>query len=236
MVKMGPSEGIRMSEWDIGLDVDTVLRCQGADPAVLRERNPRLVDLTERAIDEGAAFLNPSVHQHRRKVLGFTLPELHLHGGSSLSGELISQHLSTASEVVAVLCTIGPELEAHAAQVLAQDPAFGLALDGVGSASVEVLAQSICSEVDSHARIVGQQTTIPLSPGMLGWPLEEGQAQLFALWGDEALNIRLTQSFMMVPSKSVSMLIGIGADVQQVGRPCDYCSERETCRYQDQHV
>ena len=225
-----------MSVWDIALDVDTVLRCQGADPAVLRERNPRLVDLTKRAIDEGAAFLKPSVHQHRRKVLGFAHPELLLDGAASFSGELISQHLSTASEIVAVLCTIGPELEAHASEVLAQDPAFGLALDGVGSAAVEILAQSICREVDSHARSAGQQTTIPLSPGMMGWPLEEGQAQLFSLWRDEALDIRLTESFMMVPSKSVSMLIGIGADVQQVGRPCDYCSERETCRYQDHYA
>jgi hypothetical protein len=236
MVQMGPLEEIRMSVWDIALDVDTVLRCQGADPLVLRERNPRLVDLTERAIEEGAAFLNPSVHQHRRKVLGFTHPELLLDGGASIAGELISQHLPAASEVVAVLCTIGPELEAHAAQALARDPAFGLALDGVGSAAVEVLAQSICSEADSHARIAGQQTTIPFSPGMMGWPLEEGQAQLFALWRDESIDIRLTESFMMVPSKSISMLIGIGADVQQVGRPCDYCSERETCRYQDQHA
>ncbi len=236
MVKMEPLEGMLMSIWEIPLDVDTVLRCQGADPAVLRKRSPHLVEITERAIAEGIAFLNPSVHQCCRKVLDFNHPVLHIEGGAAIGGELISRHLSSASEIVAVLCTVGPQLEAHAAGVMAQDAAFGLALDGVGSAAVEVLAQSICSDVDQQARAAGYQTTIPLSPGMLGWPLAEGQAQLFALWGEEPLDICLTDSYMMTPNKSLSMLIGIGTEVQQEGKPCDYCSERETCRYKEQHA
>ena len=225
-----------MGPWEISLDVDTVLRCQGTDPVLIRDRNPRVVELTQRAIAEGMALLNPSVHRCRRKVLHFTENELHLEGGASISGPLISRHLSSASEIVAVLCTIGPGLEAHSAQVMARDPALGLALDGVGSAAIQVLSHGICSDIDRQARIGGQQTTIPLNPGMIGWPLDVGQSQLFALWEGKTLDIRLSASFMMIPCKSLSMLIGIGTEVHQEGKPCDYCSDREICRYQEQHA
>jgi len=166
----------------------------------------------------------------------FAHQRLHLNGGGSLSGPLIAQHMAAASEIVAILCTIGSELESHASQVFSQDPVLGLALDGVGSAAIEVLAHSICNDIEQQARKAGQQTSIPLSPGMVGWPVEEGQGQLFALWSGEGIDINLTDSFMMTPAKSLSMIVGLGPDVFQDGRPCDFCSMRQTCRYQDHYV
>jgi hypothetical protein len=139
--------------------------------------------------------------------------------------------MAAAEEVVAALITIGPELEAHASRVVKRHPALGLALDAVGSAAIEALSHTVCSSVDDLARSMAQHTTVPLSPGMVDWPVDPGQAQLFALWDGEPLDIALSRSSMMVPSKSLSMLIGIGTDVHYDGKPCYYCSESETCRY-----
>jgi len=222
-----------MRKWDFRIDVDAVLRCQGADPQAIRDRNPRLVETTDRAIVEGSTLLNPLVYQRRLIVHEFAHRRLHLNGGGNVSGPLIAQHMAAASEIVAVLCTIGSELESHASKVFSQDPVLGLALDGVGSAAIEVLAHTVCNDIEKQARKAGQQTTIPLSPGMVGWPVEEGQDQLFALWSGEAIDINLTDSFMMTPAKSLSMIVGLGPNVFQDGKPCDYCSMGETCRYQD---
>ena len=57
-----------LDKWDLRLDVDTVLRAQGADPAAIRKRNPRLVKSTERALDEGSLLLQPRVETRRLLV------------------------------------------------------------------------------------------------------------------------------------------------------------------------
>jgi hypothetical protein len=41
---------------------------------------------------------------------------------------------------------------------------------------------------------------------------------------------------MMVPRKSISMVLGFGADLTSTGRACDFCNMRETCHYQDHYV
>ena len=45
--------------YDFNFGVDAVLRGQGADPEAIRERNPRLVEIAERALAEGSTYLQP---------------------------------------------------------------------------------------------------------------------------------------------------------------------------------
>jgi len=75
------------------------------------------------------------------------------------------------------------------------------------------------------------QSTIPLSPGMIGWPVEESQHQIFALLDASRVGVVLTESSVMIPVKSISMVLGLGHDVSSDSRICDYCTMRETCRY-----
>ncbi|MGD2253846.1 MAG: hypothetical protein PVF70_13105, partial [Anaerolineales bacterium] len=207
-----------------------------ADPEIIRARSPALAQIADQALQEGAPFLKPKVYQKRLRVGSFNHDRVRTESGAVLQGQLIGQHLPSVSEVVAVLCTIGSQLEAHAVEVMAIDASRGLALDGVGSAAVEALAHAVCSQVEQQSKAAGMQTTIPLSPGMTGWPVAQGQAQIFALWQAEAVDIQLTSASMMIPRKSLSMLIGVGKDVIRKGTACDYCGMRQTCHYRDHNA
>jgi hypothetical protein len=79
------------------------------------------------------------------------------------------------------------------------------------------------------------EATIPLSPGMIGWPVSVGQSQIFSLMDARDVGVTLSSSTMMIPRKSLSMVLGFGAEINQRGRTCDYCHMRETCRYQDHY-
>jgi hypothetical protein len=79
------------------------------------------------------------------------------------------------------------------------------------------------------------ETTIPLSPGMIGWSVAEGQSQIFALLDAAEIGVGLTEHGVMIPPKSLSMVLGIGPNMGTAGSTCDYCSMRETCRYQDHY-
>ena len=72
---------------------------------------------------------------------------------------------------------------------------------------------------------------IPLNPGMIGWPLLEGQQQIFALVDTRSIGVSLHDSGLMEPVKSISLVVGLGRELGQAGRPCDYCAMHALCRY-----
>jgi hypothetical protein len=224
------------ADWSLTIDVDAVLRGQGADPVALRARSPRLVEAAERALEEGKPLLIPQVLYERLPVQEIRHEQVHLHGGKRLQGALPAQHLAGAREVAVVICTIGPELEARSSALAREDIVYGLALDGVGSAGVEALANAVCASFEAQARETGQQTTIPLSPGMVGWPVEQGQPQIFGLLDSSKIGVRLSPSMLMIPRKSLTFAVGFGQQMSETARTCDYCSLKGTCRYQDHYV
>ncbi len=223
------------TDWELDLDVDQVLRGQGADPHVIRLRRPALVAVTERALTDGRPLLQPVVAYRDFPVREMRHERLTLEGGGHLAGKLIGEHLAAAERVAVAVCTIGEAIDTRLAQVMDDDPVLGLALDGLGSAAVEALAAAVCRRVETMAGERGQQVSIPLSPGMMGWPVVDGQNQIFSLMDASEAGVSLTSSGMMIPRKSLTMVLGIGAHVLAAGSACDYCSLSETCRYQDHY-
>lgn len=224
-----------MTGWELVLDEDAVLRGQGANPAIIRERSPRLVKLATKALEEGRPLLRPQVFYSRHQVKALRHERITLADGGFLTGSLISQHLSPAQQVVILVCTIGTALDDLISEVMKQDMVYGLALDGVGSAAAEALANEACRLLELEAAKNGFQASIPLSPGMVGWTVDEGQPQIFNLIGDEAISVTLSDHFVMTPRKSLSMVLGLGPDMGYQGKVCDFCAMRDTCRYQDHY-
>jgi hypothetical protein len=222
-------------DWDLPLTVDHVLRGQGADPHTLRQRHPALVEIAAWALQEGLPLLQPVVLAREFQVQGIRHEELILDSQIRLKGTLLSQHLASASKVVMMVCTVGPQLEAITAEMMASEPLQALALEGVGTAAVEMLATLAVNRWETRSRSTGLNATIPLSPGMVGWPAETGQRQIFSLLNPAAIGVHLTESAMMVPRMSISQLLGLGANLALQGRTCDYCNLKETCRYQDHY-
>lgn len=218
------------------IDIDQILRSQAADPAEIRERSPRLVEIAQRALDEGLPLIEPHVAYRELRVKSLNHERLLLSGGGTLTGKLIAKQLGPAREVVVMVCTIGELLEKYASAVLPVDPSFGLALDALGSAAIENLVVAACAYFGTQAKSRDMQATIPLNPGMQGWPVDRGQQQIFALIDPAEAGVRLTSSGMMIPQKSLSLVIGFGEDVGEGGRICDYCSIRNNCRYQETYV
>lgn len=221
--------------WRSGLDVDSVLRGQGADPAVIRSRRPAVVRFAERALAEGMPLLDPIVTYCRLPVESVRHERIALRGGRHLTGKLVAEHLAAAQEIVAITATIGPELEDHISQVLKLDTVYALALDGFGNAAINTLATAACHCFSEAAAAEGMDTTIPLSPGMMGWPLEVGQKEIFAVLDTDGIGLKLTSHGVMIPRKSLSMVVGLGPEVMKGARACDYCDMHETCRYQDHY-
>ena len=219
--------------WKLEITADDVLRGQGADPTAVKTRSPHLFQLAEEALEEGLKLARPRVVQERYTVDSVGHDRIQLKGGSVLKGEGIVQHLAPATEIAVAVSTIGPALDERSSAVMDEDIIRGLALYGVGSAAVEALANAVCRQIELEAEERDLRTTIPLSPGMIGWSVEEGQTQIFELVDAGRIGVALNPGGVMTPLKSLSMMIGLGRNVAEQGRTCDYCAMKETCRHRD---
>jgi hypothetical protein len=213
------------------IDADAVLRGQGADPKIIRVRRPQLVTVAEDALVEGLPLIEPEVAYMRIKVERIDADKVHLEGGDILSGAAVARGLQHAEHVIVATCTIGTALEELASEVVKEDMVRGLALDGVGSAAVEALANWACRQFEAEAAAAGLQTTVPQNPGMIGWPIEIGQPEIFAVLDVPGMRVTLTDYHIMMPRKSLSLVVGVGSAVRTEGIVCDNCGVKDSCKY-----
>jgi hypothetical protein len=230
------SEEITITGWQLDIDADMILRGQGADPAVVRQRRPRLVEIAEQALVEGLRWSQPAVVYRILEVESLRHETMTLQGGGKLKSGLIAEQLSQARQVVLIVCTLGDGLEKRISLLMQSDSLLGFALDGFGTIAMEVLGAAICAKLEVEARDRGEYTSIPLSPGAIEWPVDVGQTQIFSILDTRSINVVLNEGFQMIPRKSTSMILGIGSIPFSAGRPCDFCGLRETCHYQNREM
>lgn len=235
-----------LTDWNITLTPDDILRAQGANPELVRQRRPIMLEIAEWALQEGLPLLQPQVLYQEFLVQQVLHERIYLQGDPGenaslyVAGPLMVDHLLGARNVTAMLCTIGGQLEETAALLINEDMLHGLALDAAGSAAAEVLATMASHHFETQAAALGLQSSLPLNPGMIGWPVEEGQNQLFKLLERERASqagfpVTLSSTYMMQPRKTISLILGTGKELTRSGRICDYCNLSETCRYQDHY-
>jgi hypothetical protein len=212
------------------INIDDILRGQGADPQIVHDSKPSLLKAAERALAKGLGLIHPIVLIEEVEVLELRHEKILLMGGIALTGPQVTQQLKGARRVVAAVCTIGPDLEDAAAQLFSEDPLFAMALDGLGNAAVESLAQFVCGHIAAQVEGEGLQASAPLSPGSPEWPVEIGQPQIFSLLNPSDVGVKLTSGGMMNPKKSVSFILGLGLEMSQISM-CSVCSLKESCRY-----
>ena len=225
-----------LSEWKLDISTDDVLWAQGSDPAIIRKRSPRIVEIAEQAVIEGSQYLRPTVVYEIFDIERVLHHRLRLSQKGLLKSPLVTEHLGAAQQVAVVGYTVGIELEKYAARVLQTDFSLGLALNGLGSAAVGELGSAVCNFIADEEAGQDARSTIPISPGLEGWPTREGQLQISSLVDFSAIGVELNESGTMLPLKSSTMVIGLGANVSADGSICDYCAIGEQCGFKEEHL
>ena len=225
-----------LRDWTLTLTPEQVLLAQGLDPQAASPRTGRMLAIAAQALQVGLPLLDPLVTYQEERVKSLVHERLQLSGGGVITGKSAVQRLASARKVVAALCTIGPAIEKRASSLMDDDLLLALALDGVGTAAAESLGIAACRLLGEMAASSGLEASLPLSPGIDGWPVEHGHPLIFSLVDAPQAGIRLTPDNMMLPRKTVSLLIGLAPEIDEGGRICDFCSQRSTCRRQDTYA
>lgn len=140
------------------------------------------------------------------------------------SGSIIHNMLRHSEYYTLFLVTAGPEPENLARSLLTKGNYLeGYIADLVASEIVDLAADQIEEQVRKLAGKHGMKTTNRYSPGYCSWDVEE-QQKLFSLFPEGCCGISLSESSLMNPVKSVSGIIGIGAEVEYKDYTCEICS------------
>ena len=122
-----------------------------------------------------------------------------------ICSEDLKKNLSGCDRAVIFAATVGLELDRLIAKYSRLSPARALMLQAVGTERIEALCDAFCAELARKHR-----TTARFSPGYGDLPLS-CQTDLFAVLDCERkLGLTLTDTLLMLPTKSVTAIIGIG--------------------------
>jgi len=130
------------------------------------------------------------------------------------------------------LGTIGDELENKVSELNKRgELAFAVILDAIGSVAAEDTADLVNLQICEWCQKKGWGTSQRFSPGYGNWSLE-GQKFIFSILPAERIKVRLNQSYMMIPRKSVSFAIKIGEEFESLKkqRICEICNLKD-CPY-----
>jgi hypothetical protein len=215
-------------EFDVTFELEEFLEAQGD-----ALRRPGMRDAARQAVERAAALVAPAlvydlfqvgVRSGRKAEVGGAVFDLGKHADLLAGAEL----------AFAAVLTIGPRLEDEARELQAS----GKALDSflLGEAGVFVIGKLIAGAhelVEKEAAGHGWGVGAELAPGQLaGWAIDE-QKLLCGLLDVASIGVRVTESGMLVPQKSASMMVGMGPDYEstEVRSPCEFCDLGESCRF-----
>ena len=105
-------------------------------------------------------------------------------------------------------------------------------LDDLGSWAVDQVRQQVCRTIEADATARGWRASASLSPGESEWSVAE-QSVIFTLLDTRPIGVVLSESMVMSPIKSLSLIVGIGPGPLGVegGSNCDFCTIRERCAH-----
>jgi len=146
----------------------------------------------------------------------------------------LPEPIATAEFISFCLSTAGRPIDERARSLCEEGELIdSMILDAVAMTGLSLVGDRLGREVFRWAADRGLPASRSFSPGAGAshWGLER-QRFLFRHLPKRPLGVELTDSFLMRPSKSVSFVIGVGAEVKQATHPfsCEGC-DRFDCAY-----
>ena len=142
--------------------------------------------------------------------------------GVTFESSVLRRNLETTNKVFPFIVTVGPELERAASDQ--SDLLRQYYLEEIANYALEKAASWLSARLEERY-LLGPLSG--MSPGSLeDWPISE-QTKLFAIFGDteRLIGVRLTDSLLMLPRKSIS---GILFPSEESFQSCQLC-DRSKC-------
>lgn len=152
-------------------------------------------------------------------------------GFMKVQSSALATNLKGCHEVYAFAATTGIGAERLLNKYNRISPGRAFIFDAIGSAAIEAFCDYLNAYLREKAEESGHFLRPRFSPGYGDFPIEYQPDLLRVLDTNRKLNLTLTDSFLMVPTKSVTAIIGIADSPNACRtRTCEACT-RTDCLY-----
>ena len=214
---------------ELNLDCDSVARSMGYSEGVSHMPfGERMENLLEEApnhvhIEGGFRVFTPD-------AVSIEYEYLEVEERLFETGRIIAAPLSDSESLVIFVVTAGEGISQWSHALMEQgDPILAYYVDALGSETVERAADWLEAKIDAVGREQDMGSTNRYSPGYCDWHVTE-QHKLFSLLPKDFCGITLTESALMQPTKSVSGVIGLGAEAVKKDYACSICDMTDCFR------
>ena len=146
-------------------------------------------------------------------------------------GADIARHLNGVVEVSIFVVTLGIAVDRRLRLLASCDPLSQVVYDATASAAVEHLADAVEAWLRARIRKRGLYPSWRFSPGYGDLPLAVQPSLIAATDATRLCGITLTDSYLMVPTKSVSAIVGAHEMPQPgIAESCTICSLANACQ------
>jgi hypothetical protein len=184
-------------------------------------------------VAEIKAAIRPAAVWDRFPIQAIQHEKVLLANGTKLGGGPVVTVIGGAEELIVAVCTIGAEADKRIQSYQQRKELFrALLLDELASWAIDMVRQELCRWLEAGLKGQGLRVSAPLSPGESIWSVTD-QRIIFKLLDTSPIQVSLSESMIMYPLKSLSLILGTGHRPMGVegATNCDFCSIKERCAY-----
>ena len=217
------------------INEEEVLRYQGYHHNKAVETNEIILQITRGEIEQSYCLFEPKGIYSKVMIKNISSEgRINLENGLCLEINNSMLNLLKGTRYLAFgLSTIGNQLEEKVVELFAKNEyPKAMALDAVGTVASKFLSNYIQSVICQEAKEQNFQTTKYFSPGSGDWNISQ-QKNIFQIIPAGKIGVKLTESYMMIPKKSLSWVIGMGKEIIIPSKGDDSCKNclAENCQF-----
>lgn len=224
MIQSKKTEQFNFSGDELKVDREQILKGMAMKPA---DSDAYVDQLIDQLIMECKQLAEPVgwVHWYKNPLIDVVNQCIYVEGAKFATAKTVSGMLKKTELLAVFAVTIGQGVEQFSKAAFAEGNALeGLIVDLIGSELAEACADCLQAEIEKSAAALSLQCSMRFSPGYCNWPVSD-QPKLFALFEEGSCSIRLNDSSLMSPVKSVSGFIGAGSKMKKVKYKCSLCND-----------
>jgi len=198
---------------------------------IFRTVNSFSRSLVSEILAEARSLARPEAVCRVVPVVKMERSRIFLEGGRVLTSSLLVGLAGTARSLLLAVCTLGEAIDRRVEEYNRRGlAAHAYFLDVAGTCMIDAAGRRLVAQIKKQLQTHGLKTTIPLGPGHSYWPDLRDQQVIYALVEPSAVGVRILSSGIMLPKKSLSMVMGIGRELPpSAENHCHYCSLGGKC-------
>jgi len=207
---------------DLIIEKKTIFNLMGYNEHTIPEPFPEIINEVLYEIDKHASIKVGYVINEAPSFI----PENTLMQVNQVDFELnkiVFHKVNHSEKIIFFVCTAGKGISEWSNKLMKNDDLIkGYIVDTIGSIIVETAMNKIQDDIETEMNQCSLKITNRYSPGYCGWNVNE-QHKLFTFFPANFCGIKLTESALMYPVKSISGIIGVGKNVQKDKYTCHEC-------------